>query len=136
MVAYAVGRLASERLLERWGRWLGYMSGRQARAEALFERWGALTILLTRTLISHLSSIVSLLAGLHRYRIDAFLALSLSGRVIWTLAYVGLGYTLAGSLDAATDFLKNVTGLLLSLSAFAAFALTAVARQRLSGDLH
>jgi membrane protein DedA with SNARE-associated domain len=138
MVAYAVGRLASERLLERWGRWLGYMSRRQARAEALFERWGALTILLTRTLISHLSSIVSLLAGLHRYRIDAFLALSLSGRVIWTLAYVSLGYTLAGNVDAATDFLKNVTGLLLSLSAFAILALAASARANppSAGELH
>jgi membrane protein DedA with SNARE-associated domain len=78
MIAYAVGRLASERLLERWGRWLGYASRRQARAVALFERWGALTILLTRTLISHLSSIVSLLAGPHRYRIAAFLALNLA----------------------------------------------------------
>jgi membrane protein DedA with SNARE-associated domain len=135
MIAYAVGRLASERFLERWGRWLGYASRRQARAEALFERWGALTILLTRTLISHLSSIVSLLAGLHRYRIAAFLTLGLTGRVIWTLAYVGLGYTLAGNVDAATDFLKNVTGLLLSLSAFAAFALIVLTRHnRSSGE--
>jgi membrane protein DedA with SNARE-associated domain len=128
MVIYAVGRVASEQFLGRWGRWLGYMSRHQERAEALFERWGALTILLTRTLISHLSSIVSLLAGLHRYRIDAYLALSLAGRVIWTLAYVGLGYTLAGNVDAATDFLKNMTGLLLSLSAFVAVALLALAR--------
>jgi membrane protein YqaA with SNARE-associated domain len=117
LVPYAVGRFASERFLGRWGLWLGYMSGRQARAEALFERWGALTILITRTLISHLSSIVSLLAGLHRYRIDAFLILTLAGRIIWTLAYVGLGYALAGNVEAATDFLKNVTALLLSLSA-------------------
>ena len=86
------------------------MSGRQARAEALFERWGAPTILLSRTLISHLSSIVSLLAGLHRYRIHAFLAIALLGRLIWTAAYVGLGYTLAGNVGAATDFLKNSDG--------------------------
>jgi membrane protein DedA with SNARE-associated domain len=96
------------------------MSGRQARAEALFERWGAPTILLSRTLISHLSSIVSLLAGLHRYQIHAFLTIALLGRLIWTAAYVGLGYTLAGNVDAATDFLKNLTGLLVSVSLLAA----------------
>ena len=129
IVAYAVGRAASEPFLQRWGRWLGYMSGRQSRAEALFERWGALTILLTRTLISHLSSIVSLLAGLHRYRIHAFLTIALLGRVIWTAAYVGLGYTLAGNVDAATDFLKNVTGLLVSVSLLAASTLIAWARR-------
>jgi membrane protein DedA with SNARE-associated domain len=83
------------------------------------------TILLTRTLISHPSSIVSLLAGLHRYRIHAFLTFDLVGRVIWMAAYMGLGYLLAGSLDAATDFLKNVSGLLLSLTALAASAVIA-----------
>jgi membrane protein DedA with SNARE-associated domain len=42
--------------------------------------------------------------------------------MIWTAAYMGLGYTLAGNLDAATEFLKNVTGLLLSLTVLAASA--------------
>jgi hypothetical protein len=32
---------------------------------------------------------------------------------------MGLGYALAGNLEAATEFLKNVAGLLLSLSALA-----------------
>jgi membrane protein DedA with SNARE-associated domain len=125
MVAYAVGRVASTPFLQRWGRWVGYVPGRQARAEALFDRWGGLAIVLTRTLMSHLSSIVSLLAGLHRYRLHSFLAFDALGRVIWTLAYLGLGYLLGGSIEAATQFLKDVTGLLLSSSAFAALALLA-----------
>jgi membrane protein DedA with SNARE-associated domain len=125
MIAYGAGRAASERFLQRWGRWLGYASGRQARAEVLFDRWGGLTILLSRTLISHLSSIVSLLAGLHRYRIPAFLTFDLLGRAIWTAAYMGLGFLLAGNLDAATDFLRNVAGLLLSFTALAASAMMA-----------
>jgi membrane-associated protein len=122
MVAYGIGRGGSERMLRRWGPWLGYLPGHQTRAEALFERWGGVTILVTRTLISHLSTVMSLLAGLHRYRLPAFLAFDLLGRVIWTAAYMGLGYVLAGSLEAATDFLKNITGLLLSLTALAASA--------------
>jgi DNA replication protein DnaC len=46
----------------------------------------------------------------HVVTIHAFLTFDVLGRIIWTAAYMGLGYTLAGSLDAATEFLKNVTG--------------------------
>jgi membrane protein DedA with SNARE-associated domain len=116
VAAYMLGRTASQRLLTRWGRWIGYGSKGGGRAQVLFEKWGGLTVLLTRTLISHLSSVVSLLAGLHRYRLSAFLAYDMLGRAVWTFAYMGLGYTLAGSIEAATDFLANLTGLLLSFS--------------------
>jgi membrane protein DedA with SNARE-associated domain len=125
IAAYGVGRAASQRFLEQWGSWLGYRSAHRARAETLFKRWGGLTIFLTRTLVSHLSSIVSLLAGLHRYRIPAFLTFDVLGRAVWTAAYMALGYVLAGSLDAATDFLKNVTGLLLSLTVLTVSAVMA-----------
>jgi len=117
VAAYGLGRSASRRFLTRWGRWIGYGSKGEARAEILFKRWGGLTVLLTRTLISHLSSVVSLLAGLHCYRLSAFLAYDMLGRAIWTFAYMGLGYALAGSIEAAADFLSNLTGLLLSFSA-------------------
>jgi membrane protein DedA with SNARE-associated domain len=129
LAAYGLGRAGSKRFLERWGRWIGYMPKRQAPAEALFERWGGLAVLLTRTLMSHLSSILSLLAGLHRYRIYPFLAFAALGRVIWTFAYMGLGYVLAGNIDAAAEFLKNVTGLLVSLSVFTVSALLASAHK-------
>jgi membrane protein DedA with SNARE-associated domain len=76
--------------------------------------------------MSHLSSIVSLLAGLHRYQVHSFLAFDAFGRIIWTFAYLGLGYLLGGSIEAATQFLKDVTGLLVSSSAVAALALLAL----------
>lgn len=116
VAAYTIGRIASERFLTRWGRWIGYGSKDGARAQVLFERWGGLTVLLTRTLISHLSSVVSLLAGLHHYRLSAFLAYDMLGRAVWTFAYMGLGYMVAGNIEAAADFLGNLTGLLLAFS--------------------
>jgi membrane protein DedA with SNARE-associated domain len=127
LAVYGIGRAASERFLERWGWWIGYGCQRRAQAETLFARWGALTILVTRTLISHLSSIVSLWAGIHRYRIYPFLTFDILARVIWTVAYLGLGYALGGSIEAAANFLQNVTGLVLSLSALAISALFAFA---------
>lgn len=132
IVAYGIGRTASGPFLHRWGRLIGYLPKRQARAEALFDRWGGVAVLITRTLISHLSSIVSLLAGLHRYGVNAFLGFDLVGRVLWTLAYMGLGYVLGGSIEAATEFLKNLTGLLLSSSVLAVSALIVLERHRSS----
>jgi membrane protein DedA with SNARE-associated domain len=117
--AYGLGRSLSERFIARRGRWFGMTVHRQARARAIFEHWGGATVLMTRTLVSHLSSVVSLLAGMSRYRLAAFLAFALAGRVLWTAAYLGLGYAIGGNFDAAAGFLANLSGLLLSLAVLA-----------------
>jgi membrane protein DedA with SNARE-associated domain len=124
-VTYGLGRGVSEQFLARRGRWFGYTAARQAHAQALFARWGALTVLVTRTLVSHLSSVVSLLAGISRYRLAAFLSIALLGRALWTAAYMGLGYGIGGNLEYATDFLKNLSGFLVSLSILVAATLMA-----------
>jgi len=111
-----MGRLLGGRLLERRGRWLGVTQHRRARVEQLFARWGGVTILFTRTLVSHLSSVVSLLAGAGRYQPGEFLAFAAVGRLAWTAAYLGLGYAIGGDLEAATEFLRNLTGLLIALT--------------------
>jgi membrane protein DedA with SNARE-associated domain len=115
-VGYAIGRLVSEGFLWRHGRWIGYTPPRKAAVQNLFRRWGATTVLLSRTLVSHLSSVVSLLAGVTHYRIASFIAVAFVGRLIWTSAYLGLGYAIGSHLDAANDFMQNLTGLLLSLA--------------------
>ena len=127
-IAYGLGRAAGERFLQRRGSWIGYSAKRRARAQLLFQRWGAASIVITRTLVSHLSSIVSVLAGMNRYRFAWFLIFVLLGRMIWTLAYMGLGYAIGGSLEAATEFLSNLTGLLLSLALLAGCGIIAWGR--------
>jgi len=112
LLGYGAGMLLGQRFLGRRGSWLGYTPGRQARIQALFDHWGPSTIIVTRTLASHLSSVVSLLAGLARYRLSVFLVFDVIGRVIWTSAYFGLGYGIGGNLGAATDFLTNLSLLL------------------------
>jgi len=115
-VGYGVGHLVSAQFLERWGRWIGYTPARRLRVSGLFERFGVLTILLSRTLVSGLSSVVNLLAGANRYRLVRFLALAVVGRFLWTSAYLGLGYIDGADLEAATRFLQNVAGVLVSLA--------------------
>jgi membrane protein DedA with SNARE-associated domain len=129
IVAYVLGRVLDRKFLERWGRWLGYTPERRDRVERLFDRWGVLTLLLSRTLVSHLSSVVSLLAGVSRYRPLVYLAYAILGRVLWTGAYLGLGYAVGGDLDAAAGFLQNLSGFLVSLAALAGLGFAAF-RQR------
>ena len=114
-VGYGLGRLLSREVLERHGRWFGYTPARRARVQSLFDRWGSLTVFITRTFMSYLSSVASLLAGMSRYRLSKFLAIALVGRLIWTAGYLGLGYGIGADWEAATGFLTNLSVLLLSL---------------------
>lgn len=112
---YVVGRMFGPSLLANWGPFLGLSLARQTFFAGLLSRWGALTVFLSRTLISTLSTVVSLLAGVSRYSVARFAVLSLVGRCFWTFAYLWLGYTIGTEVEAAASFLRNLSGLLFAL---------------------
>jgi len=76
-------------------------------------------VFITRTFISYLSSVASLLAGVARYRLSKFLAVAVVGRLMWAAAYLGLGYAVGSDLEAAASFLTNLSMFLLLLSTLA-----------------
>ena len=115
MIAYGIGRAVSEHFLARHGRWIGYSPQRRDNIQALLQRWGGITVIISRTLTSSLSSVVSIFAGISRYRFSHFLGFALLGRLIWTSAYLGLGYGIGNNIDAASQFLGNLSGLLIAL---------------------
>jgi membrane protein DedA with SNARE-associated domain len=126
VVGYGIGRVLGREVLERRGRWLGLTALRRIRVEALFERWGALTVFITRTFASYLSSVASLLAGMSHYPLGKYLPITAMGRVAWTIAYLGLGYAIGTDLEAASGFLANLSGFLLSALVLAVFASLAI----------
>jgi membrane protein DedA with SNARE-associated domain len=113
-IGYSLGRLLNREALARHGYWIGYTPARQARAQSLFDQWGSLTVLLTRTFLSYLSSVASLLAGISHFRFSKFLIIALAGRMIWAAAYLGLGYGIGADWEAAAGFLTNLSALLIS----------------------
>ncbi len=125
VAGYLLGRLLGRRVLERHGRWFGYTPERRARAQLLFDRWGALTVFITRTVMSYLSSVAGLLAGMSRYRLRKFLPIALAGRLIWTAGYFGLGYGVGADWEAATAFLTNLSGMIVGLMVLAGSGLIA-----------
>lgn len=118
LAGYGVGRALGGEFLERKGRWIGLTRERRTRVERLFERWGALSVLLSRSLVSVLSSAVNLVAGAGGYRLLAFVGFGVIGRFAWTSAYLGLGYVAASGLELepAADFLRSLTGFLVTLA--------------------
>lgn len=116
VTGYGVGRILGRGFLERRGHWFGLTAKRRAGVERLFDRWGVLGVLLSRSLVSVLSSAVNLVAGAGRYRLGAFLAVGIIGRLLWSSAYLGLGYFASGGLEPAADFLRSLTGLLIALA--------------------
>jgi membrane protein DedA with SNARE-associated domain len=72
--------------------------------------------------------VVSLLAGAAHYHLSEFIALTVLGRLIWTSAYLGLGYAIGADLEAAAGFLTNLSGLIVSLAVLAASWLIASGR--------
>jgi len=115
MIAYGIGRAVSEHFLARHGRWIGYSPQRRDNIQALLQRWGGVTVIISRTLTSSLSSVVSIFAGVSRYQFSHFLGFALLGRLIWTSAYLGLGYGIGNNIDAASQFLGNLSGLVIAL---------------------
>jgi membrane protein DedA with SNARE-associated domain len=126
-VGYGIGRVLGRRFLERHGRWLGYSPARRDRAALFFDRWGGLGVLLSRTLVSHLSAVLNLAAGASRYPLSAFLVFTVVGRILWTSAYLGLGYAVGASLEAAAGFLANLSIFLVSLAILLASGAVALA---------
>jgi membrane-associated protein len=114
-VGYGLGRLLSREVLERHGRWFGYTPTRRIRVRQLFKQWGATTIFITRTFMSYLSPVASVLAGVSYYGLGKFLALAIVGRLIWSAGYLGLGYEIGADWEAAVGFLTNLSLLFLSL---------------------
>lgn len=130
IAGYSLGRLLDRGVIERHGRWLGYTRERALRVKRLFEQWGAWSVLITRTFVSYLGPAVNVLAGAAGYRLTGFLALTVLGRLIWTAAYLGLGYAVGSDPEAASSFLANLSGLLVSLAVLAASWLVASGRLR------
>jgi membrane-associated protein len=116
LIGYGIGLLLGGELLERRGGWFGYTPARRAQAQAVFHQWGLLAVFITRTFVSYLSSVASVLAGIAHYRAATFFAVAIAGRLVWAAAYLGLGYAVGADLEAAAGFLANLSILLLLLT--------------------
>jgi membrane-associated protein len=109
-LSYAMGYYAREPVLRRFGK-----SERWAQAEATFNRWGGMSVLLTRFLITGLAVPVNLIAGTSDFRFRRFFVYDLVGETIWVFGYGGLGYLFGTHWELVGEFISNFGSLALGL---------------------
>jgi membrane-associated protein len=109
-LSYGMGFYAREPVLRRFRD-----SDKWIQAEKAFQRWGGMSILLTRFLITGIAVPVNLIAGTGNFPFRRFLLYDLAGEATWIFGYGGLGYLFGPQWEAVGTFLSNMSGLLLGL---------------------
>jgi membrane protein DedA with SNARE-associated domain len=91
IVGWAIGRYGGRPLLERRGRWFHLSGDNLARAEAWFDRWDDLAVLVGRV-TPVIRSFISIPAGVFEMPFGRYVALTAVGSAIWAFAFAGIGW--------------------------------------------
>jgi membrane protein DedA with SNARE-associated domain len=126
IVGFGIGHYARTPIERRFAH-----SDRWAKAEDFFNRWGGMSIFLTRFLITGIAVPVNLIAGTSNIRFRKFIVYDLLGEAIWIFGYGGLGYLFGTQWEAVGNFLNNMSGLLLGLLVLGAGIWLGVRRWRI-----
>jgi membrane protein DedA with SNARE-associated domain len=128
-LSYGMGYYAREPVLQRFGR-----SDRWRQAEDFFQRWGGMSVFLSRFLVTGLAVPVNLISGTGGLTFRRFFLYDITGEAIWIFGYGGLGYLFGTQWEAVSDFLNNVSGALLGLVLLAIGAWLAVTLWKRNGQ--
>ena len=96
LIGWAIGLYGGRPLLERHGRWFHITPENLARAEAWFDRWGNVGVLVGRV-TPIIRSFVSIPAGVLEMPLAPYTVLTLIGSAIWAFTIAGIGYALGKS---------------------------------------
>ena len=118
-VSYLIGRSGGVRLVSRYGKHLHLTGERLNSVNAWFTRVGkwALTIGYFVPGVRHLTALT---AGTSKVRYPVFALFAYSGAVLWSLAFISLGYFLG---QAGADVVNSHDRWLIALLALLIFAL-------------
>ena len=105
---YVAARRGGRALVARHGRRVGATPERLVRLEAWMARWGGAAVLVGRA-VPLARSVVSLPAGLARYRVVRFLVLTTIGSAVWNGALIGLGWWLDDAWRSVEDRMSGVS---------------------------
>jgi membrane-associated protein len=88
-----------------------------ARADALIDRRGVLAVFFSRWLVSPLGPWVNLTAGSTGFGWPRFTLAAVAGEAVWAGIYVGAGHAFAGNVEAASEMLGSLLGLMAGAAA-------------------
>ncbi len=95
IIAYEVGRSAGRTIVDRWGKWILLTHKDLDSAERWFEKYGSISVLVSR-ILPVVRSFISVPAGMAEMSRIRFAVLTSIGSAAWVALLAGLGYA-AGS---------------------------------------
>jgi membrane-associated protein len=109
-IGYAAGRFGGAGLLDKVAN--SPSRGKViAKARDVMAVRGAIAVFLTRWLFSPLGPYVNLISGAMRHSWAGFTLWGIAGESVWCGLYVLMGRSFAGNLEAASEMLGSILGL-------------------------
>lgn len=109
-LSFAMGYYARKHILQRFSG-----TSTWVQAEQSFQRWGGMSVFLTRFLITAIAVPVNLIAGTGDYPYKRFIAYDLAGEAVWVMGFGYLGYLFGNDWEVVSNFITNFGGLMLGL---------------------
>jgi membrane protein DedA with SNARE-associated domain len=129
LAGWGIGAYGGRLFLERSGRWLHLGPEKLDRAERWFDRWGAWAVFLGR-ITPVVRSFISIPAGVFRWPLAPYTALTAVGSAIWCFAFAGAGWGLGTSWERVHHDFRFVDYAVLALVVAAAAAILLRRRSR------
>ncbi len=107
-IAYYIGRYGGLKFIEKYGRYLFINQSSVQKAQMFFDRYGALSVFVTR-LLPIFRTFISIPAGVARMDIRRFITYTFIGTLIWDIMLVYVGYTLGKNWERSLPFFDILT---------------------------
>lgn len=108
VIAYYIGRYGGLKFIDRYGRYLFINQSSVQRAQMFFDKYGALSVFLTR-LLPIFRTFISIPAGVARMDVRTFVTYTFAGTLIWDIMLVYVGYTLGRNWENSLPFFDLLT---------------------------
>jgi membrane protein DedA with SNARE-associated domain len=114
LIAYAIGAYGGRPFLERYGRYLLIREHEIDLAERFFERWGRITVFVSR-LMPVVRTFISFPAGVVRMPLRPFIVYSTAGAFLWSILLVWVGEQLGANWVTIRETLQPYDSLMIAL---------------------
>jgi membrane protein DedA with SNARE-associated domain len=129
VLGWAIGLYGGRPYLERHGRWLHITPAKLDKAEAWFERWGNVAVLVARCL-PVVRSFISIPAGVAEMPLGRYTVLTTIGTIPWYFGLAAVGLAAGASWERFHDVWRYADYAIVALVVLGIVLVVARARQR------
>lgn len=129
-IGYQIGARAGDVVEKRLSR-KPSGAAQVAKTKALVQRWGGITVFLTRWLLAPIGPTTNIICGASDMRWLTFTIADFIGEVAWVTIYLWIGYTFHGNIEELAALLGEASWVLIAGAgaAFMGYHLWSVARK-------